>query len=153
MIKKIALWSILGVLAVSLAGCQNMNKQEVGVIAGGAVGGLLGSQFGGGNGKVLAAVGGAVAGAALGGLIGHYMDKTDRLEMNQALENNKNNQATRWRNPNTGDSYSVKPTKTYYKNNGTPCREYYFTANIGGKPKQIYGTACRQADGSWKAVK
>ena len=32
-------------------------------------------------------------------------------------------------------------------------REYRTTADIGGKQEQMYGTACRQPDGSWKAVK
>jgi len=31
-----------------------------------------------------------------------------------------------------------------------PCREYTLEALIGGQPETIYGTACRQADGSWK---
>ena len=33
-----------------------------------------------------------------------------------------------------------------------PCREYTIDAIIGGKTEQIYGTACRQSDGSWKTV-
>ena len=98
---------------------------------------------------MLDTIGGAVAGAAIGGVIGHYMDKTDKLQAQQALSNNKTGQATSWRNPDNGNTYTVKPMKTYY-HSGTPCREYITTAIIGGKKQQVYGTACRQADGAWK---
>jgi len=43
----------------------------------------------------------------------------------------------------------VTPTKTYETAAG-PCREYTIDAIIGGSTEKIYGTACRQADGSWK---
>jgi hypothetical protein len=29
-------------------------------------------------------------------------------------------------------------------------REYTMTVDIGGQPTQVYGSACRQADGSWR---
>lgn len=150
--KKIAMIIGISALSISLVGCDSMNKQDVGVITGGVVGGLVGSRFGGGSGQVLATIGGAIAGAAIGGMIGHSMDKTDQLQTQQALNNNKTDQTTTWTNPDTGNKYSVKPVKTYYKKSGTPCREYYTTAIIGGKKQQIYGTACRQKDGSWKVV-
>jgi surface antigen len=35
---------------------------------------------------------------------------------------------------------------------GALCREYQSTVVVGGKQEQAYGTACRQADGSWKVV-
>lgn len=139
-------------MGASLAGCQDMTKQDMGVIGGGAIGGLLGSQFGKGSGQVLAAVGGTILGAAIGGLIGRNMDKTDQLEMQQALESQRTNTTKTWHNPDQNAVYHVTPKKTYYRRSGTPCREYYMTANIGGKKEQVYGTACRQSDGSWKIV-
>ncbi|KPK40991.1 MAG: hypothetical protein AMJ69_00270 [Gammaproteobacteria bacterium SG8_47] len=54
-----------------------------------------------------------------------------------------------WRNPDTGNGYTVTPTKTYETAAG-PCREYTIDAIIGGSTEKIYGTAGRQADGSWK---
>lgn len=149
--KKILLVTMLSFTTLSLVGCDTMKKQDAGVITGGLVGGLLGSQFGGGNGKVFATLGGAVLGAALGGAIGNSMDKTDQLAAQQALNNNPTGQSTTWVNPDTGNQYTVKPVNTYYYR-GTPCREYYTTAIIGGKKQQIYGKACRQHDGSWKVV-
>ena len=57
-----------------------------------------------------------------------------------------------WRNPDTGDTYSVTPTRTYETEQG-PCREFTMQASIGGRPDTVYGTACRQSDGSWKVVR
>jgi hypothetical protein len=35
---------------------------------------------------------------------------------------------------------------------GQTCREYQTTTVIGGVPQRAYGTACLQADGSWRMV-
>ena len=138
-------------LALLLTACETTNE-GVGTVAGGVVGGLLGSQFGGGAGQVAAAAGGAVLGAFLGGRIGQYMDRQDRLALQNALETAPVGRAVAWKNPDNGNRYSVKPTRTYY-HQAQPCREYITTAIIGGKSEQIHGKACRQADGSWKVAR
>ena len=145
--KKIVVASLS--LSILLSGCSNVTNEGVGTVTGGVVGGLLGSQFGGGAGKVAAAAGGALLGAYLGGRIGQYMARQDKMEMQRALETAPVGQSVNWKNPDNGNSYSVKPTRTYY-NNEQPCREYITHAVIGGKNQQIYGKACRQADGSWR---
>jgi surface antigen len=147
--KKIVLASMS--FALLLTGCAPINNEGVGTVTGGVVGGLLGSQFGGGSGRVAAAAGGALLGAYLGGNIGRTMDRLDRLEMRKALETAPTGRAVQWKNPDNGNTYTVKPTRTYYHNQ-QPCREYTTHALIGGKSEQIYGKACRQADGSWKVV-
>lgn len=136
-------------MMLSLAGC-GMSNQSAGVLTGGAIGGAVGSLFGSGSGKILAAVGGAVVGAYLGGRIGHTMDQVDQMKMQNALEKTRNDTTTTWKNPNTGNQYSVTPTKTYYRASDQPCRDYTTTAIIGGKKETIYGKACRMADGTWK---
>ena len=138
-------------LFVFLSGCAQVTNEGVGTVSGGVLGGLLGSQFGGGSGKVAAAAGGALLGAFLGGRIGQYMDRQDRMEMQHALETAPTGKSVSWKNPDSGNRYTVKPTRTYYKNQ-QPCREYMTDAMIGGKKQQIYGKACRQADGSWKVI-
>ena len=55
-----------------------------------------------------------------------------------------------WRNPDSGNSGSITPTRTYEIANGQYCREYRQTIVIGGEPQQAYGTACRQPDGTWQ---
>ncbi len=138
-------------LSVFMAGCTQVTNEGVGTVTGGVVGGLIGSQFGGGAGKVAAAAGGALLGAYLGGHIGQYMDRQDKMEMQRALETASTGQAINWKNPDNGNQYTVKPTRTYYVAE-QPCREYITHAVIGGKTQQIYGKACRQADGSWRVA-
>jgi hypothetical protein len=69
-----------------------------------------------------------------------------------ALENNRTNQASTWVNPDTGDSGTVVPVRTYENGQGRPCREFQRTIIIGGREEQGYGTACRQTDGTWRIV-
>ena len=126
-------------------------KQDQGVIIGAIAGGILGHQVGGGSGQVLATIVGTMAGAAIGGSIGRTMDETDRLNTAVALENVRSGVPSTWVNPDTGYEYVVTPTNTYDSGTG-PCREYTLDAKIGGETEQIYGTACRQADGSWLVV-
>lgn len=149
--RKIALISSLSAV-VLLSSCASMNNEGVGTLTGGVVGGLIGSQFGGGSGKVAAAAGGALLGAYLGGNIGRTMDRLDRLEMQRALETAPTGRVITWSNPDSGNRYTVQPTRTYYSNQ-QPCREYITKAIIGGRPQQIYGKACRQTDGSWRVVR
>lgn len=150
--KKLLSIGLCVLMALTIAGCQNMGKQETGAVTGAALGGLIGSRFGKGSGQLVAVGAGAVAGALIGGKIGKMMDSNDRLKTQVALEKNKSNKTTSWTNPDTHARYSVTPTKTYYSHN-QPCREYTTKAMIGGKQQQIYGKACRQTDGSWKVVK
>lgn len=136
--------------ALVLSGCAGMNNQQSGQLTGAVVGGLIGSQFGHGAGSVLGAGIGVIAGSIIGGNIGRYMDASDQQRANQVLERNKVGQSTSWRNPDSGNSYLVEPTRTYSSRGNQICREYITHAKIGGKTEQIHGTACRQADGSWR---
>lgn len=147
--KKLTVASLS--LSFLLVGCAPMNNEGVGTITGGVVGGLLGSQFGSGSGQVMAAAGGALLGAYLGGQIGKTMDRQDRLEMQRALETAPTGRTIVWSNPDNGNRYMVRPTRTYYHSQ-QPCREYTTKAIIGGKTQEIYGRACRQGDGSWRVA-
>ncbi len=138
--------------ALMLSACADLNNEGVGTVAGGIAGGILGSQIGGGSGRVVATGVGSLVGAFLGGRIGHSMDKQDQMQMKQALETAPTGKTVRWRNPDSGNHYAVKTTRTYYHHH-QPCREYVTEAKIGGRTEQIYGKACRKADGSWKVVR
>jgi surface antigen len=139
-------------VALTLFGCSTApSKQDQGMIIGAIAGGILGHQVGGGSGQVLATMIGTVAGAAIGGSIGRTMDDYDRMNASAALENVRTGVPSTWVNPDTGYEYVMTPTNTYDSGTG-PCREYTLDATIGGKTEQIYGTACRQADGSWKVM-
>jgi surface antigen len=150
--KKISIILLSLVSALSLIGCNTMNNQDVGTVAGGVTGGLLGSTIGGGDGRILAIAAGTLAGAYLGGSIGKNMDDNDRMKVNAALENNAVGQPAYWQNNKTGNTYQVTPTKNVSRQGNKYCREYRTTADIAGKKQQVYGTACRKPDGSWKVV-
>jgi surface antigen len=150
--KRILTALLIVVCSVSLIGCADMNNQDVGTVTGAVAGGLLGSTVGGGSGRLVAIAAGTLAGAFIGGKIGKSMDDGDRARMNTALNNNNVGQPAYWHNANTGAAYQVVPTKNVSIDGNQYCREYRTTADIGGRKQQVYGTACRQPDGSWQAV-
>ncbi len=144
------LLSVVLLGAVVISGCaENRRHEQEGVVIGGILGGVLGSQVGRGNGRTAAIIVGTMAGSMIGGSVGRSMDDTDRLKTAHSLETVRTGVPTAWRNPDTGNQYTVVPTRTYESGAG-PCREYTVDAMVGGKREKVYGTACRQADGSWK---
>jgi len=150
--KKILKPFVIFLLMISLVGCENTSKQDIGTMTGAVAGGLIGSRFGGGSGNILAIGAGAVAGAIIGNAIGKSMDTTDKLKMTQALETHAVGQPAYWTNTKSGTTYTVVPVKNVSYEGNPYCREYQTTAIVAGKKQQVYGTACRQPDGTWKIV-
>ena len=127
------------------------DRTLLGAALGGAAGGLIASEVAHGKNRPAAIAGGALLGILLGGSIGNAMDQLDERCVGQVLEHAGSDQTVGWRNPDSGASYQVTPTNTW-EEEGRYCREYTTTVRIGGEPKQAYGTACRQPDGSWERV-
>ena len=141
---------VISLAILGLAGCANMNNQDVGTIAGGAIGGLLGNQIGGGGGRIIATIGGTLLGAYLGNQVGANMDKTDRLAMEQNVQRAMNdNKAVAWRG-HTGDRYRVVPGRRERRDERR-CRRYTMYAYMGGERKRIHGLACYR-HGRWVNV-
>ncbi len=142
-------------LATLLASCSGQvgTKTAIGGLGGAAAGGLIGAAAGGGGAGIAA---GVILGGLLGGAVGNYLDQRDRQMQQQAaskaLETAPSGSTTAWRNPDSGNSGTVTPKRTYQTASGQYCREYQQTVTIGGKKENSYGTACRQPDGSWKIV-
>ncbi|NOZ52717.1 MAG: glycine zipper 2TM domain-containing protein [Gammaproteobacteria bacterium] len=151
MMKKITPAISLLVITILLSSCAT-TREEAGALTGAVVGAAVGSNIGKGTGRLLAVWLGAVVGAQVGSTIGKYMDAQDRLKTSEVLEYNKTKASSSWRNPDTGNRYTVTPIQTYEKTSG-PCREFTIDALIGGRTQQVYSTACRQQDGSWKVIK
>lgn len=148
--RSSAFLSLALAATLALSGCAGTgNQEQAGMVIGGVLGGLLGSRVGGGKGRTAAIIVGTMAGAAIGGSVGRSMDDVDRMRTAATLENVRTGVSSSWRNPDTGYQYTVTPTETYDSASG-PCREYTIDAEIGGRTEQVYGTACRQADGSWR---
>ena len=144
--------ALITIFITMLTACSDTPKQDVGAIAGAIGGAALGTQIGCGSGRTVAILGGTLIGGYIGGSIGKSMDDVDKLKMNQSLETTRTHNTSTWQNPDSGNTYSVTPIRTYQNRMEQPCREYNTTANIGGKVEKIHGTACREADGSWRVI-
>ena len=149
---------ITTVLATTLlSGCAGTyNKATTGAALGAITGTALAYGLGKDSSKKnLWLVAGAGLGALVGNNIGAQLDERDRLLAGQTLQHTLEQAPTNavgsWNNPDSGHSGTVTPTVTRYTD-GQPCREFTTTIDVGGQPQQGYGTACRQADGSWKIV-
>ena len=100
---------------------------------------------------------GALGGAFAGSQLGQALDDIDRLKANEtqqsALENNKDGVSSTWKNPNTGNSGSIKPTRTTRKQGSSEnCREYEHEIIVDDQKEVVKGTACRKSDGSWRVI-
>jgi surface antigen len=144
------------VTAVLVGGCaEGREKETAGTVLGGIGGAVLGSQVGGGSGRLIATAVGTLAGAFIGNQIGAGLDKADQAAMVKAEQRAYDapiGQTITWNNPDSGNHGTVTPTRDGTAANGQYCREYQQTVVIDGKSQSAYGTACRQPDGSWKIV-
>jgi len=149
---------LLLVFALALSGCApNLGPKETGgTLLGAGTGALIGSQFGRGRGNLIGVAVGTLAGAMIGQGIGRSLDRADQLTMERnaqvTLETVPAHRTATWVNPDTGNSGTFTPVATYQGDGGRYCREYEQTVTVAGKRQQAYGTACRQADGTWAIV-
>ena len=107
MLRKIA----PALIALTLvAGCTTDGfgpKQGFGTLGGAAAGGLLGSQIGGGTGKLVAVGAGTILGAFLGSEIGSSLDRADQAYAGRAIQQSYAapiGQKIVWDNPESGNS-------------------------------------------------
>ena len=157
-IMKVMRFGLMAALALFLAACAQGGqgvgtKQAVGGLGGAALGGLLGSQFGSGEGRLAATAAGVLIGGLVGSEIGRNLDEVDRLQAQQAASRAQTapiGQTITWNNPNTGNYGSVTPLRDGTSQSGEYCREFQQTVTVGGRTQQAYGIACRQPDGSWQ---
>jgi len=153
MLKKLV---PVAVAAALLAGCQTGGQKETaGTVGGAVVGGVIGSQFGGGTGKLVSTGVGTLLGAFIGREIGTSLDKADQQHAEGAAKRayaGPVGERITWHNPQSGNSGTVATTREGYTTTGTYCREYQQTVTVGKTTELAYGTACKQADGTWKIV-
>ena len=159
-LPKIAASIIICSVLSMTTGCETgpnnelFSKQNIGTVAGAAGGAILGSNVGKGKGNIAAIAAGTLLGGAVGNKIGASLDRADMAYYDrtsqQALETAQTNKPVTWRNPDSGNSGTITPTRTYQSSDGTYCREYTQTIVVQGKAEKGYGKACRQPDGTWK---
>jgi surface antigen len=84
--------------------------------------------------------------------IGRSMHPADHTHAAVVLEKSRTGSAVEWTNPDTGNRYSVTPTRTFRNADGQDCRDYTVWGWIGGFEEKLTGTACRTNDGAWQTV-
>ena len=126
------------------------NREILGQVIGGGLGAAAGSQVGSGSGRLVAIAAGTIVGVLVGGEVGRSMDRADALCVDQALETAPDGQTIVWNSER--EDYRVTPTQTGQADDGRYCREYLAQSTVGGRETQVYGTACREPDGSWRIV-
>ncbi|MCX5512106.1 glycine zipper 2TM domain-containing protein [Kaistia algarum] len=144
---------VVGTTGLMLSACQSPTNQQVGIVGGSAAGALIGNQFGSGSGKVAATVAGGLIGAFVGNAIGVSLDaqaeqQAAQAQM-QALENGRPGTPVAWNSGSTRGEVIPGPR---YNVNAYECRDYTHEIWIDGQPQTARGTACRQPDGTWRAV-
>lgn len=149
--------ALVALLALSLGACESYGQKETGgTLIGAGLGGLLGSQFGGGTGKLAMTALGVVGGGLLGNSLGRSLDRADQAYYSRASQQAVAapiGETITWSNPQSGNYGTVTPTREGYQSTtGAYCREYQQEIVVGGQRQQGYGQACRQPDGSWKVI-
>jgi len=158
MIERASQRLLIALVVTALTGCATIQETT-----GDNPKAVLGSVLGAGAGGGIAAIAGAnpalivasvVAGGLLGGYVGHKLDDKDKRMARQAahdaFETTETGSSVGWQNPDSGNSGSVTPTRTYQLANGQYCRQYRQDIKIGNESHETTGTACRASDGSWQ---
>jgi surface antigen len=130
-------------------------KQTIGALGGAAAGGLLGSQFGRGSGKLALTGAGVLLGGLLGSELGKGLDRNDQQYAARAYDQAASapiGQQVSWNNPESGHSGTVTPTRDGRHSDGRYCREYNTTVYVGGRYQEARGQACQNPDGSWEVI-
>lgn len=152
---------LLTAIATGLAGCAQggggWTKQDTGTALGAVAGAAAGAAIGGKDDWWWAAGLGALAGGVVGNQVGAYLDRQDQQtsyqNANYALNNVPDGQSAKWTNPEKQTAGYTKPVETIQTASGQTCRQFETGVTAQGQSTSGTGTACRQADGTWKIVK
>ena len=156
--RRLGTLAAIAITSLGLIACADTAgpKERGGTVIGAVAGGLLGSTIGSGSGQLVAVGVGTLLGGIIGSEVGKSLDRADRAHMQRttqrSLETQPSGQSSTWKNPDNQHSGTVTPKPAYRGDNGRTCREFQQTVTIDGRTERAYGTACRQADGSWKIV-
>jgi surface antigen len=151
--------AVVVLAAALMTGCETVGetvksnpKTTIGAAGGATVGGLIAAAAGANPAAIAASV---VGGLLVGGLVGNLLDERDKKlqaeAAQKALETTPSGQSVGWKNPDSGHSGTVTPTRTVQTPNGY-CRDYQATVEIDGKQEKATGRACRQPNGTWQVV-
>ncbi len=120
-----------------------------GTFAGAVVGGVIGNQFGRGDGRTAATIGGVILGGIAGNAIASDMNCDDRREAFVSYRDGfegRIGQRYSWRG--NGNYGSFTPVREFSRG-GYTCRDFTTVTFHRGREVLRSGTACRQNDGNW----
>jgi surface antigen len=150
---------LLVAAAVTLTACQGQfpkpsTSSLIGAAIGAAAGGIVGWQFGGGIGHILATAAGAGIGAGAGYLGGPLLLPSDQAAYEKtarsALASAPDGKIVSWQNVQTGSSGIFRPTRSFSDDSsGFYCRDYRATVAVKSGMVRGTGTACETASGEW----
>ena len=167
-----------GLAVAAPAPAAASDKEFFGTGLGAALGGLLGSQFGRGEGQLATTAAGVFFGGLVGQDVGQSLDRADRLYTRGHRQGDYGYYAPRRQvyydyyeptyvappaPPPQRVIYVQQPVvqyrhaqhyndhydRTAYRQ-GSYCREYTQRVRIGDRIEESYGTACLQPDGAWQ---
>jgi surface antigen len=145
-------------IALGATGC-NLDfgpRGNIRTVVGEAIGCKTGSEVQDGTGQLVAVGGGWLVGAFIGSEVGESLDEIDKLyaleAYEKAIETSRVGETTRWKNPDSGNSGTYKPTLSYRTEQRQYCREFTQGITVGGSTQNASGTACRCEDGAWEIV-
>ncbi|MCP5058044.1 MAG: hypothetical protein GY937_15165 [bacterium] len=158
MIHQASTRLLICLLATALASCATVQetasdnpKAVLGSVLGAAAGAGIAIATNANPAVIAAAV---IGGGLIGGYAGKKLDDRDkrmaREAAQKAFEGGRTGSSVAWSNPDSGNSGTVTPTRTYQLANGQYCRQYRQDIKIGNESHETTGTACRESDGSWQ---
>lgn len=148
--RLVAVCAILALLGGGCASAKRNPKTTVGAVGGATAGGLIAAAA---TSNPAAIAGAVILGGLFGGAVGNALDQRDKeLAMKQAQISMNSGTTGSWKNPDSGNSGTFTPAPTYTSADGRECRKYSHDIVVGSETEKSTGTACRQADGTWKKV-
>lgn len=147
--KKVFTLSISSVAVLALLSGCNPTKENVGMVAGAAVG-IIAAPVIFGNSAWYTLTGGAIVGGMAGSYIGKKLDDRTGKQVAYTLNQAPDNQPYQFMNhePNSPD-LTVTPLRSYQISNQL-CRDFELSNQEAGKTIYEKGSACQQHNGDWK---
>ena len=145
---------IASIILSACAGKTDLTKgQVIGIVGGGVIGTYVGNYLGSGSGNLLFMVAGASLGGLTGYAYGNELVPSDRAEFKKsakvAMDRMKDGEVYSWVNKDTGIAGTIKPTRSYYAENGKYCREFLATISTIKTVGKADGLACKIGANAW----
>lgn len=128
------------------------NREEVGTVLGAVTGGAIGAAVSDRDNRLIAVLAGAAIGGIIGKEIGESMDRNDRACFGHSLELLPDGGRVRWDGAQRGMYYTLTPDRRFERD-GLVCRHFTLVRDFGGRKVTRTGSACRYSDDEWRMVR